>query len=453
MTERSCIAVILAAGEGTRMKSTTPKVLHRLAGRSMLGHVLETVNSAGISNVAVVIGPNRADVSSEIATLAPHAQVFVQTDRLGTAHAVLAAREAIGTGYDDVLVLFADTPLIEPTTLKAMRARLREGRSVVALGFEALNPYGYGRLLIDGAMLKAIREHKDASENERQVSLCNSGLMGIDGRRGIAFLDAVGNDNAQNEYYLTDVVSVARDMGASAGFELASESEVMGVNDRGQLARAEALMQDRLRHRAMLGGVTLQDPSSVFLTYDTAFGRDVLIEPNVVFGANVKVGNNVVINAFSHLEECEIDSGASIGPFARIRPGSVVGSGAKIGNFVELKKANIGPGAKISHLSYIGDADVGADANIGAGTITCNYDGYFKYKTVIGAGAFVGANSSLVAPITIGAGAYIGSGSVITKDVSLDQLAVARGKQITKDGWGASFRAASEAKKKSKASS
>jgi bifunctional UDP-N-acetylglucosamine pyrophosphorylase/glucosamine-1-phosphate N-acetyltransferase len=329
-----------------------------------------------------------------------------------------------------------------------MRARLVEGRAVVALGFKAANPQGYGRLLIDGASLDAIREHKDATEEERQVTLCNSGLMALDGKKALALLDGVSNGNAQKEFYLTDAVSVARSQGLTTGYELAHESEVMGVNDRSQLAAAEAVMQNRLRHRAMLSGATLIDPASVYFSYDTKLGRDVLIEPQVVFGPKVTIGDKVDIHAFSHIEDASIASHASIGPFARIRPGSKVGEGAKIGNFVELKKADIGAGAKISHLSYIGDAEVGADANIGAGTITCNYDGFFKYKTVIGAGAFIGANSSLVAPITVGAGAYVGSGSVITKEVLADQLAVARGKQMAKDGWGYTFRAASEAKKK-----
>ena len=448
MTTRTCIAVILAAGEGTRMKSATPKVLHAIAGRSMLGHVLDTVSQAGIKDIAVVIGPNREDVAKEIRAQVPQAHIVVQTDRLGTAHAVLAAREAIGAGYDDLLVLFADTPLIEAATLQAMRARLVEGRAVVALGFKAANPQGYGRLLIDGASLDAIREHKDATEEERQVTLCNSGLMALDGKKALALLDGVSNGNAQKEFYLTDAVSVARSQGLTTGYELAPESEVMGVNDRSQLAAAEAVMQNRLRHRAMLSGATLIDPASVYFSYDTKLGRDVVIEPQVVFGPKVTIGDKVDIHAFSHIEDASIASHASIGPFARIRPGSKVGEGAKIGNFVELKKADIGAGAKISHLSYIGDAEVGADANIGAGTITCNYDGFFKYKTVIGAGAFIGANSSLVAPITVGAGAYVGSGSVITKEVLADQLAVARGKQMAKDGWGSTFRAASEAKKK-----
>ena len=449
MTDKKCIAVVLAAGEGTRMKSDMPKVLHPIAGRSMLGHVLNTVQEAGITEIAVVIGPNRDDVAAEIHKIAPNASLHIQTERLGTAHAVLAARESVRQGYDEVLVLFADTPLIEPATLLAMRARLSEGNTVVALGFEAQNPHGYGRLLVDGASLVAIREHKDASESERRVTLCNSGLMAIDGKLALGLLDSVENQNTQKEYYLTDIVEIARKASAKTSYETAPESDVLGVNDRTQLAVAEGVLQNRLRKKAMMNGATLADPSTVYFSFDTQLGRDVVVEPNVIFGLNVVIGDKVQIHAFSHMEDASIDSFASVGPFARIRPGSSVGQHAKIGNFVELKKANIGKGAKISHLSYIGDADVGAEANIGAGTITCNYDGFFKYKTVIGEGAFIGANSSLVAPIKIGAGAYVGSGSVITKEVASDQLAVARGKQIAKDGWGAQFRATSEAKKKS----
>jgi bifunctional UDP-N-acetylglucosamine pyrophosphorylase/glucosamine-1-phosphate N-acetyltransferase len=448
MTDQTCIAVILAAGEGTRMKSDKPKVLHALAGRSMVGHVLNAVQEAGIADIAVVIGPGRDDVASEVRALAPYASLHVQTERLGTAHAVLAASDAIGRGYDQVLVLYADAPLIEPATLQAMRSRLTDDTAIVVLGFEAQDPYGYGRLLVEGSSLLAIREQKDASEAERHVTLCNSGLMAIDGKLALTLLDSVGNENAQKEYYLTDIIEIARKASAKTGYERAPESEVMGINDRNQLAVAEGVLQDRLRKKAMLKGATLIDPSTVYFSYDTVLGRDVVVEPNVVFGPKVVIGDKVHIHAFSHIEDATIAPHASVGPFARIRPGSKVGEGAKIGNFVELKKADIGSGAKISHLSYIGDAEVGAEANIGAGTITCNYDGFFKYKTVIGAGAFIGANSSLVAPITIGAGAYVGSGSVITKDVAPDQLAVARGKQIAKDGWGAQFRAASEAKKK-----
>mgnify|MGYP003339883260 CR=1 FL=1 len=449
-SERRCLAVVLAAGEGTRMKSSRPKVLHEIAGRSMLGHVLASVHEAGITDVAVVVGPERPDVEAEGRAQAPGASLFVQKDRLGTAHAVLAARSALARGYDEVLVLFADTPLIETATLVAMRRRLEAGNAVVALGFEAADPTGYGRFVTDGQRLTAIREHKDATETERAVRICNSGLMAIDGALALSLLDAVTQNNAQKEFYLTDIVGIACSRDLSTSFALAPEDEVMGVNDRVQLAKAEALMQNRLRRRAMVNGATLQAPETVHFSFDTVLGRDVEIEPYVYFGPRVKVADGVVIHAFSHIEETVVESQASLGPFARTRPGSHVGAGAKIGNFVELKKAVIGAGAKVSHLSYIGDADVGRDANIGAGTITCNYDGFFKYQTTIGAGAFIGANSSLVAPVKIGEGAYVGSGSVITKDVAPDQLAVARGKQLAKDGWGATFRASSVAKKKAK---
>ena len=432
------------------MKSSRPKVLHEIAGRSMLGHILSTVRSAGIADVAVVVGPERPDVEAEARAHSSAASIFVQTERLGTAHAVLAARGALARGYHEIIVLFADTPLLEADTLIAMRRRLEAGNAVVALGFEAADPTGYGRLVTAGTTLNAIREHKDASETERAIRLSNSGLMAIDGALALSLLDAVDQNNVQKEFYLTDIVGLARKRDLSTSFALAPEDEVMGVNDRVQLAKAEALMQERLRRKAMLNGTTLQAPETVHMSYDTVLGRDVEVEPYVYFGPRVKVADHVFIHAFSHLEDTVIESNASLGPFARTRPGSHVGLGAKIGNFVELKKAKIGAGAKVSHLSYIGDADVGRDANIGAGTITCNYDGFFKYKTTIGAGAFIGANSSLVAPITIGDGAYVGSGSVITKNVAPDQLAVARGKQLAKDGWGASFRAASEAKKKAK---
>ena len=449
-SERRCLAVVLAAGEGTRMKSSRPKVLHEIAGRSMLGHVLSTVQDAGISEIAVVVGPDRPDVEAEARVQAPTATLFVQRERLGTAHAVLAAREAIARGYDQVLVLFADTPLIETTTLTAMRQRLDAGNAVVALGFETDDPTGYGRFVTEGQRLAAIREHKDATESERAIRICNSGLMAIDGAQALSLLDAVDQNNAQKEFYLTDIVGIACHRNLSTSFALAPENEVMGINDRVQLSKAEALMQNRLRQKAMLSGVTMQAPETVHFSFDTVLGRDVEVEPNVYFGPRVKVADGVIIHAFSHIEDTVVETKVSLGPFARTRPGSHIGAGAKIGNFVELKKATIGAGAKVSHLSYIGDADIGHDANIGAGTITCNYDGFFKYKTTIGAGAFIGANSSLVAPITIGEGAYVGSGSVITKDVAPDQLAVARGKQMAKDGWGASFRAASEAKKKAK---
>ncbi|GAC1334563.1 MAG: bifunctional UDP-N-acetylglucosamine diphosphorylase/glucosamine-1-phosphate N-acetyltransferase GlmU [Beijerinckiaceae bacterium] len=438
---RRALAVILAAGEGTRMKSAIPKVLHRVAGRSLLAHVLGTVRQAGIDDVAVVVGPARADVAAELARKFPDASIYVQAERRGTAHAVLAARDALARGYDDVLILFADTPLVEATTLQHMREALSEGKAVVALGFEAKDPTGYGRLVRDAAgALIAIREHKDASSQERALSLCNAGLIALAGSSALAILEAIGDTNAQREFYLPDAVAVARSQGLEAGTILASEEEVMGINDRIQLAAAEAAMQKRLREQAMRGGATLVAPETVFLAADTEIGRDVVIEPHVVFGPGVIVEDGAVIHAFSHLEGARVGKGVSVGPFARLRPGASLEEGSRVGNFVEIKAAEIGRGAKVNHLSYIGDASVGAGSNIGAGTITCNYDGYAKHRTEIGPNAFVGTNSSLVAPVKIGAGAYIGSGSVVTKDVAPDALALARGRQVEKRGWASAFR-------------
>lgn len=438
---RSCLAIVLAAGEGKRMQSALPKVLHKVAGRSMVGHVVAGVVKAGADAVAVVVGPGRDDVAQEASSIAPGAEIFTQKDRLGTAHAVLAAEPALARGYDDVLIVFADTPLVQSETFAAMRQALQSGAAVAALGFEAAEPTGYGRLLTEGGELIAIREHKDASEQERQVTLCNAGLMALAGAQALAILKAIGNDNAQNEYYLTDAVSGARDIGQTAVAVSASETEVMGVNDRVQLAAAEAVMQSRLREAAMRGGATLLAPDTVYFSYDTQIGRDVIIEPNVYFAGGVQVADNALIRASSHLEQTSVGEGASVGPFARLRPGAILGERAKVGNFVEIKAADIGAGAAVSHLTYIGDAKVGAKANIGAGTITCNYDGFGKYVTEIGAGAFIGSNSSLVAPVKIGDGAYVGSGSVVTKDVEADALAIARGKQVQKSGWAAQFRA------------
>ena len=447
-TGRKALAIILAAGEGTRMKSDRPKVLHEVAGRSMLAHVLASVAAAGIENVAVVLGPGRDDVRAEAQRLTPGAKAFVQSERLGTAHAVLAAREAIAAGCDDLLVLFADTPLVTGPTILALREALAEGAGVAVLGFEAANPFGYGRLLRDGAgRLVAIREEKDASDEERKVTLCNAGLMAIDGGRALALLSMIGNQNAKGEYYLTDVVELARAEARDARVVVADESEVLGVNDRIQLAQAEAVAQQRLRRAAMAAGATMIAPETVFLCADTKIGRDVLIEPHVVIGRGVTIADRAVIHSFSHLEGASVGVGAAIGPFARLRPGAVLSEKAKVGNFCEIKNANVARGAKVNHLTYIGDAEIGPNANIGAGTITCNYDGFLKYRTVIGENAFIGSNSSLVAPVTIGAGAYVGSGSVVTKDVAPDALAVARGRQIEKAGWAAAFRAAMAARK------
>jgi bifunctional UDP-N-acetylglucosamine pyrophosphorylase/glucosamine-1-phosphate N-acetyltransferase len=371
----------------------------------------------------------------------PGVSVHLQAERHGTAHAVLAAREAVAKGHDDILVLFADTPLIEAATLRHLREALASGNAVIALGFEAKDPTGYGRLVRDAeGSLLAIREHKDATAAERALTLCNAGLMALAGRQALAILEAIGNDNVQREFYLPDAVAVARQSGLHAGTILASEEEVMGINDRVQLAEAEAVMQKRLREQAMRNGATLVAPETVFFSADTEIGRDVTIEPHVVFGPGVVVEDGAVIHSFSHLEGAHVGKGVSVGPFARLRPGANLQEGAKVGNFVEIKAAEIGRGAKVNHLSYIGDASVGAACNIGAGTITCNYDGYSKHRTEIGANAFIGTNSSLVAPVKVGAGAYIGSGSVITEDVAPDALALGRGRQVEKPGWAKDFR-------------
>ena len=437
---RKCLAIVLAAGEGKRMRSSLPKALHKLAGRSMLAHVLDTVGQAGADALAVVVGPGREDVSAEVLRVAPAAKIFVQAERLGTAHAVLAAREVFH-GFDDILVLFADTPLVRSETFAALRAKLAGGAGVAALGFEAENPFGYGRLLTDeGGALVAIREHKDASPEELQVRRCNAGLMALDGRRALDWLSRVGADNAQQEFYLPDVVEIARADGVFCALVIAPADDVLGVNDRVQLAQAEAEIQIRLRRSAMVGGATLIAPETVFFSHDTVLGCDVIVEPHVVFGPGVTVGDHVTVHAFSHLEGATLADKVSIGPYARLRPGANLARGAKVGNFVEIKKAEIGEGAKVNHLTYVGDATIGARANIGAGVITCNYDGFLKYRTEIGADAFVGSNCSLVAPVKIGAGALVGSGSVVTRDVAADALAVARGKQIEKAGWAAAFR-------------
>jgi bifunctional UDP-N-acetylglucosamine pyrophosphorylase / glucosamine-1-phosphate N-acetyltransferase len=440
---RTCLAVVLAAGEGTRMRSATPKVLHNVAGRTMLLHVLNGVSAAGAQEVAVVVGPGREDVSNEARREHHNAHLFEQTERLGTAHAVLAAKDVLEKGYDDVIVAYADTPLITPQTFVRLREALHQGATVVVLGFEPVDPKGYGRLVMAkdqvGDQLVAIREEKDCTAEEKNIRLSNAGLMAFAGKDALNILNQIGRNNAQNEYYLTDAVEIAQAKGLKTAVVIADADEVMGVNDRVQLAQAESLMQQRLREAAMRSGVTMIDPQSVTLSMDTIFARDVTVEPHVVFGAKVDVGEGAVIHAFSHISEAKICAHANIGPFARIRPGSEVGEGARVGNFVEIKNTKLGAGAKVNHLSYIGDAHVGDEANIGAGTITCNYDGVRKYKTTIGAGAFIGSNSSLVAPIKIGAGAYIGSGSVVTFDVPDHALAVARGRQTIKEGWAAQF--------------
>ncbi|MEN3930887.1 bifunctional UDP-N-acetylglucosamine diphosphorylase/glucosamine-1-phosphate N-acetyltransferase GlmU [Microvirga sp. W0021] len=437
---RSCLAIILAAGEGTRMRSTLPKVLHRIAGRSMLAHVLAEVQEAGADRLVVVVGPDHDRVAAEALKVAPHAEIVVQKERLGTAHAVLAAKEALKQPVDDVVVAFADTPLITADVFSDLRKPLASGAAVSVLGFEAENPFGYGRLLVEDEKLVAIREEKEASDQEKAVRLCNAGLMAFQGEGLLDILNAIGNDNAKGEFYLTDAVSIAAAAGKLASAVYADEETVKGVNDKVQLASAEATMQQRLRNRALVAGVTMTAPETVFLSFDTCFGKDVEIEPNVFFAPGVSVGDGVTIHAYSHLEGATIKNNVSVGPFARLRPGAVLGEKAKVGNFVEIKKTELGEGAKVSHLTYLGDATIGSDVNIGAGTITCNYDGYDKFQTVIRDGAFIGSNSSLVAPVVVGQGAFVGSGSVITGDVPDNALAIARGIQVEKKDWATKFR-------------
>jgi bifunctional UDP-N-acetylglucosamine pyrophosphorylase / glucosamine-1-phosphate N-acetyltransferase len=444
------LAVVLAAGQGTRMRSNLPKVLHTVAGRSMIAHVLVAVGESVADAAAVVVGPDRDDVASESRRIFPGSTIHVQTDRLGTAHAVLHARADIASGYDVVVVLYADTPLVRPETIARLRDAIAGGAAVAALGFEARDPTGYGRFILQGETLTAIREHKDASEAERKVTLCNAGLMALDGRKALEILGKIGNSNAQKEYYLTDAVEIARSMGLKTVAVTAPEEEVMGVDDRMKLSVAEGIMQQRLRENAMRNGATLIDPASTFFSHDTKIGSDVTVEPNVFFGPGVSIASNAVIHASCHIEGAAIGEGVHVGPFARLRSGTSLAAKSKVGNFCEVKNAEVGEGAKINHLTYIGDAMIGAKANIGAGTITCNYDGYFKYQTTIGKGAFVGSNSSLVAPVSIGDGAYVGSGSVVTRDVPADALALTRAEQLTKEGWASRFHAAMAERKASK---
>jgi bifunctional UDP-N-acetylglucosamine pyrophosphorylase / glucosamine-1-phosphate N-acetyltransferase len=440
MTGRTSLTIVLAAGEGTRMRSSLPKVLHPVAGQPLLAHVLGAVPEGAGAATAVVIGPNHEAVAAEAKRLRPDAATFVQRERLGTAHAVLAAREAIASGADDLLVVFGDTPLISAATFERLRAPLKKGAALAVLGFRAADPTGYGRLVVEGDRLVAIREHADASQAERAITLCNAGVMAFDGRRALEIIEKIGHANAKGEYYLTDAVTVVRDLGLEAVVIETSEDEVRGINTKAQLAEAEQVMQARLRKSALDAGVTMIAPETVYLAADTTFGNDVTIEPFVVIGPGVSIADGAVIHAFSHIVQASIGRGASVGPYARLRPGTSLGEGVRIGNFVETKAATLEAGAKVNHLSYIGDAHVGEGANIGAGTITCNYDGFDKHRTTIGAGAFVGSNSSLVAPVKIGNRAYVGSGSVITKEVPDDALAVERSPQANRDGGAARYR-------------
>ena len=448
---RDFAAVILAAGKGTRMKSDLHKVLHPVAGRPMLEHLLASVDALGPSRTVLVVGHGRDQL--EKAT-AGRAAIAVQEPQLGTGHAVQQAAAALEGFAGDVLILYGDVPFVRTATLDAMLARLRADDlpAVVVLGFEPEEAGHYGRVIADGAgRIAKMVEFEDATEDERACRLCNSGLMAVRAEDLFGLLSRVGNDNAQGEYYLVDIVNVARDDGrASAVVVTDRPEEVTGINSRGELAAAEAQWQSFRREEAMAEGASLRAPETVFFSYDTKLGRDVVIEPNVVFGPGVTVHDKVRIRAFSHLEGCEVHSGAQAGPFARLRPGAVLENDAFVGNFVEVKNAVLRQGAKASHLSYLGDAEVGAGANIGAGTITCNYDGYFKHRTVIGERAFIGSNSALVAPVTIGADAIVAAGSTVSRDVAAGELRMVRAEQLVKPGWADRFHDAMKKKKADK---
>ena len=444
-------AIILAAGKGTRMKSDLHKVLHPIAGRAMLLHLIDSFDAAGASERVVVVGSLREQVEAAVTPLG--VRTVVQEDQLGTAHAALQAKAALA-GFDGVvLVCFGDVPFLRTETITALADRLDgpDAPKIAVLGFRPADPAAYGRIVADsdGRILVMV-EYKDATATQRAETLCNSGVLAVRAADLWPLLERVDCDNAAGEYYLPDVVTLAtRDSDRCVVVE-ASEAEVLGINSRAELAGAERVWQARRRAEAMADGATLIAPETVWFAHDTKIGRDVLIEPNVFFGPGVSVGDKVTIHAFSHIEGATILNGAQIGPYARLRPGTVLEQGAKIGNFVETKKSVIGPGAKVNHLSYIGDAKVGSGANIGAGTITCNYDGFFKYGTEIGHGAFIGSNSALVAPVKIGDGAIVGAGSVVTSDVEANALGITRAKQEVKPGWARRFREAMAAKKAAK---
>ncbi|MBU6253015.1 MAG: bifunctional UDP-N-acetylglucosamine diphosphorylase/glucosamine-1-phosphate N-acetyltransferase GlmU [Alphaproteobacteria bacterium] len=443
-------AIILAAGKGTRMKSDLHKVLHPIAGRPMLMHLLDAVDQLAPARKVVVVGSGKDQLE---AALAGSADLAVQDPQLGTGHAVQQAEAALA-GFDgDVLILYGDVPFVPTHTMQAMVDRLNasDAPAVVVLAFEPEDVLNYGRVICDGDRILKMVEHKDASAEERACRLCNSGLMAVKAKDLFALLARVGNQNAAGEYYLVDIVNIANADGRHCAMVKTDPFDVAGINSRAELAEMEAQWQQRRRAQAMADGATLIAPETVWFSYDTVIGRDVVIEPNVFFGPGVRIADGVTIHGFSHLEGATVAHGAEIGPYARLRPGAVLEEKSKVGNFVEVKKARLGKGAKANHLSYLGDADIGAGANIGAGTITCNYDGFFKYKTEIGEGAFIGSNSALVAPVTIGKGAIVGAGSTLTSNVNADALALVRPKQEEKPGWAARFRDRMIAKKSKKA--
>ncbi len=443
MIAKQTAVIILAAGKGTRMKSQKPKVLHEICGKSMIGHVLDTASFMAPEHIVTVLSSGMGEVADSISALSAS---VIQKEQLGTGDAVKPALEKLKDFDGNILILYADTPLITRETLIHMLQSL-EVADVVVLGFRPQDPAEYGRLVVnDAGELESIVEFKDASEEERYIDLCNSGVFAANAAVLQEFVAKIDNKNAKGEYYLTDLISLAKNAGKKCTYVEGNEDEVLGVNNRVQLSEAEYIFQQRLRYKVMVEGATLIDPETVYFSYDTIIGEDVIIHQNVSFGPGVSIESGVVIKPFCHIEGARIKSGASVGPFARIRPGTEIGLDAHIGNFVEVKKSKIGKGVKIGHLSYIGDAEIGEKSNIGAGTVTCNYDGYNKYTTKIGKSVFVGSNSALIAPVDIGDKAFIGAGSTITKSISSESLAVARNKQINKENWSKAFRAKNEKK-------
>ncbi len=445
MTERASrprAAVILAAGKGERMKSPRAKVMHAVGGRSMLDHAIDTALALGCARVVVVVGAHSPEVATHAHDRLGTPGVAVQHPPLGTGHAVLAAKGVLAGFTGDLVVTYADVPLLEAADVKPLFDLLSDGADLAVLGFDAADPAAYGRLILDrDGGLARIVEAKDASPEELSISYCNSGVMAASATTLFSLLSRVGADNAKGEYYLTDVVELAREDGRAVRVAFADEAELVGVNSQAELAAAEGQFQDRRCAELMEAGVTMTAPETIHLAWDTAIAAGAVIEPFVVFGPGVSIEGGAVIRAFSHLEGAVVRAGAIVGPYARLRPGAVIGEKAHIGNFVEVKKVIVGAGAKANHLAYLGDGEVGAGANIGAGTIFCNYDGFDKFNTSVGAGAFIGSNSALVAPVRIGEGAYTGSGSVITRDVAPDALALGRGAQVEKPGWASAFRA------------
>lgn len=432
--------ILLAAGEGTRMQSERPKVLHEIGGLPLFAHAL--ASGAGLDGRRILVaGHGAGEVRKAAEALDPEIRVVTQEEQNGTAHAVTIADAELDGAVGDAIVLYGDTPFIRPETLERMAEARALGADIVVLGFEAADPGRYGRLVTEGNTLLSIVEWKDASEAERAITLCNSGVVMADAATLLELVRAVDNENASGEYYLTDIVGIGRTRGLSARVVTCDEAETMGVNTRADLAMAEALFQARKRSEAMETGVTLDAPETIHFSHDTHLGRDARVEPNVVFGPGVTVESGAQIRAFSHLEECHVGAGCVVGPYARLRPGTELSNGAKIGNFVEIKNAEIGEGAKVNHLTYIGDATIGSGSNIGAGTITCNYDGVFKHRTTIGENVFIGSNTMLVAPVTVGDEAMTATGTVVTKDVPSGDMAVARTPQLNKSGFARRFMA------------